>query len=101
MKPINKFLAAGVLAGLALAALPMLACAAPEVTMQQERAAHPRLVEAIHNMRNALKELELAPEDFGGNKAAAITDAHRAIHSMKKALYWRLRMDDAALDRAE
>ena len=100
MKPINKLLATGLLAGFGLAAMPMLASGA-DVTMQQERAAHPRLVEAIHHMREAVRELEAAPDDFGGNKAAAIADAHRAIHSLKKALYWRMRMDDAALDRAE
>ncbi len=101
MNPMNKIFAAGLLAGFALAALPVVASAAPEMSMQQERAAHPRIVEAINNMRNALRELESSPEDFGGNKAAAIADARRAIHSMKKALYWRLRMDDAALDRPE
>jgi hypothetical protein len=101
MKPINQLLATGLLAGFALAAMPMLASAAPQFTMQGERAAHPRIVEAIHNMREAVRELEMAPDDFGGNKAMAIADAHRAIHSMKKALYWRLKMDDAALERAE
>jgi hypothetical protein len=101
MKPINQLLATGLLTGFGLAAMPMLASAAPDVTMQQERAAHPRLVEAIHHVREAIRELEAAPDDFGGNKAAAIADAHRAVHSLKKALYWRLKMDDAALDRAE
>jgi hypothetical protein len=43
----------------------------------------------------------VAPDDFGGNKAAAIRDTEQAIHSLKKALYFRLKMDDAALDRAQ
>jgi hypothetical protein len=30
-----------------------------------------------------------------------IRDTEKAIHSLKKALYFRLKMDDAALDRAE
>jgi hypothetical protein len=101
MKSINKILAAGLLTGFGIAALPMVASAAPDVTMAQERAAHPRLVEAIHNLRDVIKELEAAPDDFGGNKAAAIAAARRTIHSIKKALYWRLKMDDAALERAE
>jgi hypothetical protein len=42
--------------------------------------------------------LEAAPGDFGGNKAAAIADDRAAIHSLKKALYYRLHMDDAAID---
>jgi hypothetical protein len=99
MKPINKILAAGLLTGFGIAALPMVASA--QVTMAQERAAHPRLVEAIHNLRDVVRELEAAPDDFGGNKGAAIADAKRTIHSIKRALYWRLKMDDAALDRAD
>ncbi len=101
MNPINKILATGLLAGFTFAALPLVASAAPEVTVQQERAAHPEIVEAIHRLREAVRAMEAAPDDFGGNKGAAIADAHRTIHSLKKALYWRLRMDDAALDRAE
>ena len=75
------------------------AAAEPKLTLQQEEMAHPRLVKALHEMREALHELESAPDDFGGNKAAAIRDTRAAIHSLKKALYFRLQMDDAALDR--
>lgn len=78
-----------------------VAAADPQLTMQQEEAAHPRLVKAIHEMKDALAELEAAPSDFGGNKAAAIRDTKQAIHSLKKALYFRLKMDDAAIDRAQ
>jgi hypothetical protein len=56
---------------------------------------------AIHNLQDVLKELEAAPDDFGGNKAAAIRDTHQAIHSVRKALYLRLHMDDAAIDRVQ
>ncbi|MFI4889836.1 MAG: hypothetical protein ACHQIL_04830 [Steroidobacterales bacterium] len=101
MKSMNKLLAAGLIAGLGLAAMPMVASAAPDLSMQQERAAHPRIVEAIHHMKEALRELEAAPDDFGGNKAKAIADTRQAIHSLKKALYFRLKMDDAAIERAE
>ena len=52
-------------------------------------------------MKEALRLLEAAPDDFGGNKAAAVADTHRAIHSLKRALYYRLKMDDAAIDSAE
>jgi hypothetical protein len=51
-------------------------------------------------LKEALKELEAAPDDFGGNKAAAMADTKQAIHSLKKALYYRLKMDDAAIDKA-
>jgi len=101
MNSLNKMIATGLLLGAWLAAQPMVAAAAPDLTVQSERAAHPRIVEAINNMQNALREMEAAPDDFGGNKAAAMQDTRRAIHSLKKALYYRLKMDDAAIDRAQ
>jgi hypothetical protein len=94
-------IATGLLMGMGLSAQPMVASAAPELSVQSERAAHPRLVEAINHLNAALRELEAAPEDFGGNKAAAIADTRKAIHSLKRALYFRLKMDDAAIDRAQ
>lgn len=96
-----KAIAAGILLVMGLCAQPMLASADPALSVQSERAAHPRLVAAIREMKTALRELEAAPDDFGGNKAAAIADTRRAIHSLKRALYFRLKMDDAAIDRAE
>jgi len=80
-----------------LGAAAMSASAAP--TVQSEEAAHPRIVDAIHHMREALREMEAAPDDFGGNKAQAIHDTRVAIHSLRRALYFRLHMDDAAIDR--
>jgi hypothetical protein len=100
MNSMNK-IAAGVLLGIGLCAQPLLASADPALSVQSERAAHPRIVAAIREMKEALRELEAAPDDFGGNKAAAIADTHRAIHSLKRALYFRLKMDDAAIDRAQ
>jgi hypothetical protein len=92
-------LAAGLMLG--LSGLASVAQAGPEMTMRSEEAAHPRLARAIHEMRDALRELREARDDFGGNKAAAIHDTEVAIHSLRKALYFRLKMDDAALDRAQ
>jgi hypothetical protein len=100
MNSVNK-IAAGVLMGIGLCAQPMLASAEPGVSIQSERAAHPRLVAAIREMKEALRELEAAPDDFGGNKAAAIADTRKAIHSLKRALYFRLKMDDEAIERAQ
>jgi len=98
---LNKKIAIGLLVGMGLAAQPMAASAAPELTIQSERAAHPRLVEAINHMNDVIRELDAAPHDFGGNKAAAIADTRKAIHSLKRALYYRLKLDDAAIDRAQ
>lgn len=104
MNLTKKILSTGALAvamALAIGATPMTAAADPGLSIQQEEAAHPRLVHAIHEMREALHELEEAPNDFGGNKAAAIRDTKQAIHSLKRALYFRLKMDDAAIDRVQ
>jgi hypothetical protein len=101
MNSLNRVIATGLLMGIGLAAQPMMASAAPELSIQSERAAHPRIVEAINHMNEALREMEAAPDDFGGNKAVAISDTRRAIRSLKKALYFRLKMDDAAIDRAQ
>jgi len=104
MKSKMKFASAGaaaMLVAFAIGAQPMTAFAAPQLSIQSEEAAHPRLVRAIHEMRDALRELEAAPDDFGGNKAAAIHDTRAAIHSLKRALYFRLHMDDDAIDRVQ
>jgi hypothetical protein len=45
--------------------------------------------------------LQAAPDDFGGNKGNAIRDTQAAIHSLKKALYYRLKMDDAAIEKVQ
>jgi hypothetical protein len=101
MNSFNKLVATGLLAVGALSLQPMVASAAPQLTIHSEKAAHPRIVAAIREMQEALKDLEEAPHDFGGNKGAAMADTRKAIHSLKKALYYRLKMDDAALDRAQ
>jgi C4-dicarboxylate-specific signal transduction histidine kinase len=90
--------AAAVLMMLAIVGQPTVATA-QQWSVQSEEAAHPRLAKAIHELKEALREMERAPDEFGGNKAAAIRDTRVAIHSLKKALYYRLRMDDAAIDR--
>ena len=98
----RKLLTAGALTGVTALAFGMHStaiAAAPEVTVQQEEAAHPQLVKAIYAMEQAVKELQAAPDDFGGNKTTAIQHTQAAIHSLKKALYYRLKMDDAAIDK--
>jgi hypothetical protein len=82
---------------LGLAALPQAAMA--QITPQQEAAAHPRIVEAIRHMEAAYAILEQAPDDFGGNKAQAMAQTRSAIHSLRRALFYRLHWDDNAIDR--
>jgi hypothetical protein len=80
---------------------PVMAMAAPQLTMRSEEAGHPRIIKTIRDMEDLEKTLRAAPDDFGGNKEKAIDDLHQAIHSLKKALYYRLHLDDAAIDRAQ
>jgi hypothetical protein len=80
---------------------PMAASAQPMPNFRAEAAAHPRIVEAIRSSENALRLLQAAPDDFGGRKAQAINDLRRAIHSMRAALFFRMRMDDRAIDAAQ
>ena len=88
-------------AGVGATLVTTSAQADPALTIQQEEAAHPNIVDSIKAMHAAVRHLEGAPHDFGGNKAAALADTHKAIRSLKKALYYRLKMDDAAIDAAQ
>jgi hypothetical protein len=91
-----------VLLALAIGAQPLVAVAqAPKLTIQSEEAAHPKLVVAIREMKNALYELSHTKDDYGGYRDAAIRDIRNAIFSMQKALYFRLNMDDEALRKIQ
>ena len=94
--------AGSVLMALVVGVQPTVTVAAPpQLTIQSEEAAHPKLVRAIHELQNVIHELQASPDDFGGNKAIAINDTVKAIHSVRKAVYYRLKMDDAAIDQVQ
>ena len=95
---IAASLSLAILGGLAS---PQIAAAQPQPTVQAEAAAHPRIVHAIRQSEAAYQDLAAAPDDFGGNKARAMADLRTAIHSMRRALFFRLHMDDAAVDAAQ
>ena len=97
-RSIKMLLATGLMAA---TFVPAIASAQPEPTIQSERAAHPNIVHAIDALEAALTDLQRAPYDFGGNKVQAIAQTRQAIHSLKKALYFRLHLDDAAIDAAQ
>jgi hypothetical protein len=63
-------------------------------TRQTERAAHPRISRAIHELEEAIKYMEAAPHDFGGHKAAAIQSSRQAIQDLRQALSYRARQDN-------
>ncbi|HYA15162.1 MAG TPA: hypothetical protein VEF33_12555 [Syntrophales bacterium] len=60
-----------------------------EPTMAGEKAAHPRIVKAIHAIDDAIAYMRAAPHDFGGHKAAAIADCEKAVIQLKEALKYR------------
>lgn len=84
----------------AIVALPASA-AAPQLSQEQEWSAHPPLTAAVKAMDKAVEDLDHAAENYGGNKAAAIRDLKAALHSLKKAILYRLKLDDAAIDAAQ
>jgi len=62
--------------------------------MQQEKERHPRLAAALREMRDAKKELENAPSNFGGYKSAAIRALDDAIKQLQLALEFRAKEDN-------
>lgn len=82
----------------ALVAAPMTASAQPQLSVQSEREAHPEIVKAIRDCQAAYSVLQTGSANFGGNKVAAMKSLLEAIHYMKKALYYRLNLDDNAID---
>lgn len=57
--------------------------------MAAERANHPRIARAIHQLEDAIAYMEHAPHDFGGHKAEAISASRAAIVQLKLALAYR------------
>jgi hypothetical protein len=70
-----------------------IAATASAQDMRDEMRDHPRIVRAIHEMEDAVRYLEEAPNDFGGFKGAAIADTRRAIDSLRMALRYREHRD--------
>ena len=61
--------------------------------MRTEAAAHPRIVQAIRNLEDAIAYMETAPHDFGGHKAAAISASRAAIAELRASLAFRAGVD--------
>ena len=73
-----------------LLAVPAVA----EESMRKEAGQHPRIAKAIRELEDAVRYMEAAPHDFGGNKAAAIADSKAAIASLRRALEYRAERDE-------
>jgi hypothetical protein len=60
-----------------------------------EAVKHPRIENAIKELESAIDYLEKTPNDFGGYKAQAIADSKKAVLSLKLALNYRAKADNA------
>ena len=88
-----------VLASVALSSVLIMPVFATEAAIQardgiqQEKDRHPRLVAALREMRDAKRELEESPNNFGGYKNAAIRSLDDAIKQLQLALEFRAKED--------
>ncbi len=80
---------------IALAFVITSAFVIPQQNEKTEAAEHPRIKKAIHEMEDAIDYMEKAPHDFGGHKAEAIKDTKKAVESLKLALAYRAKADNA------
>lgn len=76
-----------VLLGVVLGSVATMAVA------QNERAMHPRIAAAIHQLNDAMAYMEAAPHDFGGHKAAAMQSCRNAVRDLNLALAYRGKED--------
>jgi hypothetical protein len=72
---------------------PIGATVASAQTMQMEAANHPRIVQAIRDLEDAIAYLEAAPNNFGGHKAAAIDASRAAVRELRASLAFRAGQD--------
>jgi ABC-type microcin C transport system duplicated ATPase subunit YejF len=82
------------LGALALGGVLLSVGAQADVPGREEARMHPRIRKAIHELEDAIKYMEEAPHDFGGNKAQAIADSRAAVISLRKALAYRGEKDE-------
>jgi hypothetical protein len=72
---------------------PLAAAPQGPRAMAEEKAEHPRIARAIHELEDAIAYLEAAPHDFGGHKAEAIRASKEALHHLRAALAYRARRE--------
>jgi len=61
--------------------------------MRMEEAKHPNITKSMHDIEDAIKHLQEAPDDFGGHKGQAEADLKQSWVSLRKALYFRIYQD--------
>ena len=86
-----KMFAVALAAGVLLA--PMGATFANAQTVRSELREHPRILQAIREIEDAIAYMETAPNNFGGHKAAAIAASREAVRQLRAAAEFRAEMD--------
>jgi hypothetical protein len=84
-------LAAVLAAGLLLA--PVGTTFANAQTVRSELRDHPRILQAIRDIEDAIAYMEAAPNNFGGHKAVAIDAAREAVRQLRAAAEFRAEQD--------
>lgn len=72
---------------------PIGATVASAQTMRMEAAEHPRIVQAIRDLEDAIAYMETAPNNFGGHKAAALDASRAAVRELRASLAFRAGQD--------
>jgi hypothetical protein len=83
------------LAALMLSLAPITVAPAFAETLPEEKAEHPRIAKAIHELEDAIAYMKAAPHDFGGHKAEAIKASEDAVRQLRLALAYRQGVDTA------
>jgi hypothetical protein len=86
-----KVLAVALATGLLLA--PAGATIVNAQTVRSELRDHPRILQAIRDIEDAIAYMEAAPNNFGGHKAAAIDASREAVRQLRAAAEFRAEED--------
>jgi hypothetical protein len=86
-----RMFAAAVAAGLLLA--PLGATFANAQTVRSELRDHPRILQAIRDIEDAIAYMEAAPNNFGGHKGRAIEASREAVRQLREAAEFRAEQD--------
>jgi hypothetical protein len=86
-----KMFAVAVAAGVLLA--PVGPTFANAQTVRSELREHPRILQAIREIEDAIAYMEAAPDNFGGHKAAAINASREAVRQLRTAAEFRAVQD--------
>jgi hypothetical protein len=84
-----RIFAAALAAGLLLAPVGL----ANAQTVRSELREHPRILQAIREIEDAIAYMEAAPNNFGGHKAAAIAASREAVRQLREAAEFRAVQD--------